>query len=277
MNDALRRRRPRRRAVVALAGAAALALAACTGAPTVASPSPSASAAGVSVLSLPSPSSTYDATSDPIVRVVQRVTPSVVTVTTRTQSIPTIFGQSASQRGVGTGFVVRSDGFILTNEHVVENAETITVTLPNGRDLPARVVASDHDHDLAVLKVDATGLTAVSLGDSSKLVVGERVVAIGYALDLSGGPTVTSGVISSLQRTIEVQDSNGGPGSTTRTYRDVIQTDAALNPGNSGGPLVTLDGRVVGIDVAGSSQAENIGFAVAVNAAKALIIQALTA
>jgi S1-C subfamily serine protease len=173
--------------------------------------------------------------------------------------------------------VVRADGFILTNQHVVENANSITVTLPGGRELAARVVASDHDHDLALLKVDATGLTPVTLGDSSSLVVGERVVAIGYALDLSGGPTVTSGVISSLQRTIQVQDSSGGPGATTRTYRDVIQTDAALNPGNSGGPLVTLDGRVIGIDVAGSTQAENIGFAVAVDAAKSLVGKALTA
>ena len=266
--------------VRAAAGAvvAAVVLAACSGGSPTAAPSatPSSGSDGVSVLtSLPTPAGTYDASADPIVRVVKAVTPSVVTVTTRTQSVPSFFGQSAAQKGVGTGFVVRSDGFILTNEHVVEGADSITVTLPSGRELAARVVATDHDHDLALLKVDATGLRPLALGDSSTLVVGERVVAIGYALDLSGGPTVTSGVISSVQRTIEVQDPNGGPGGSVRTYKDVIQTDAALNPGNSGGPLVTLDGRVVGIDVAGSTNAENIGFAVAVNAAKALLSQAL--
>ena len=269
--------RPSRLRVAVVAGAAPLTLAACRAAAPATTPSatPTSGSQAEVLSSLPTSASSYDASTDPIVQVVKAVTPSVVTVITRTQSVPNFFGQSASSKGVGTGFVVRSDGFILTNEHVVEGADSITVTLPSGRELAARVVASDHDHDLALLKVDATGLKAVTLGDSSSVVVGERVVAIGYALDLSGGPTVTSGVISSLQRTIEVQDSNGGPGSTTRTYRDVIQTDAALNPGNSGGPLVTLDGRVIGIDVAGSTQAENIGFAVAVDAAKSLLSSAL--
>jgi S1-C subfamily serine protease len=92
-------------------------------------------------------------------------------------------------------------------------------------------------------------------------------VAVGYALDLTGGPSVTSGIISSVQRTVQAQDASGA----VRTYRDVLQTDAALNPGNSGGPLVTLDGKVVGVNVAGSTQAENIGFAVAIDAAKPLL------
>jgi S1-C subfamily serine protease len=157
---------------------------------------------------------------------------------------------------------------------VVENATGITVSLADGRKLAARVLATDRDRDLAVLKVDAEDLPAVTLGDSSTAVVGERVVAIGYALDLSGGPTVTSGIISSLQRTIQVQDPSEG---SVRTYRDILQTDAALNPGNSGGPLVTLDGRVVGVNVAGSSQAENIGFAITINAAKSLMQQAINA
>jgi S1-C subfamily serine protease len=163
--------------------------------------------------------------------------------------------------------VVRSDGIILTNAHVVEGAADVTVTLPDGRQLPATVLATDSEHALAVLDITATGLSVLSLGDSSSVVVGERVIAVGYALDLTGGPSVTSGIISSVRRTIQAQDASGA----VRTYRDVLQTDAALNPGNSGGPLVTLDGEVVGINVAGSTQAENIGFAIAIDAAKALL------
>lgn len=106
------------------------------------------------------------------------------------------------------------------------------------------------------------------------MAVGQRVIAVGYALSLEGGPTVTSGIISSLERTIRVQDSSGvSPG--VRTYSDVLQTDAALNEGNSGGPLVTLDGEVIGVNAAGSALAENIGFAIAIDAAKPLIEEAI--
>jgi serine protease Do len=170
---------------------------------------------------------------------------------------------------------VDGDRFVVTNEHVVEGAQSVTVTLPqpDGRTLDATVVATDTEHDLAVLRVDSTGLPTVTLGDSADLQLGQRVVAIGYALGLEGGPTVTSGIVSSLDRTIEVQDPNAPSG--TRTYADVLQTDAAINPGNSGGPLIDLEGHVVGIDSAGSSSAENIGFAIAIDAAKPLIQQAL--
>lgn len=208
----------------------------------------------------------YDPGTEPIVQVVEQVTPSVVTVTsTLTTSMP--FGGGASGRAVGTGFVVRADGLIVTNQHVIDGASAVTVTLADGTELAATVLATDDERDLAVLDVDAAGLPALTLGDASDLAVGERVVALGYALELEGGPTVTSGIISSLERTIEVSTNDG----TTKTYRDVLQTDAALNAGNSGGPLVTLDGRVVGVDVAGSSGAENIGFAVSVDAARALL------
>ena len=214
----------------------------------------------------------YDPDADPVVQVVRRVTPAVVTVTRRTAGFGVFGGDTG--RGVGTGFVVRSDGLILTNDHVVEDATDLVVTLPDGRSLDARVVATDPQNDLAVVKVDASGLVTVPLGDSSDVVVGERVVAIGYALSLTGGPTVTSGIISSLERTIQVQDRSGGFPSV-RTYPDVLQTDAALNPGNSGGPLVTLDGEVVGVNAAGTVQAENVGFAIAIDAAKPLIDQAV--
>jgi S1-C subfamily serine protease len=202
-----------------------------------------------------------------IVQVVEELTPSVVTVTSTLGFDPFGGGQG---KAVGTGFVVRQDGIILTNQHVVAGASSVSVALPSGSVMAARVVASDTDHDLAVLKVDATGLPAVALGDSGALQVGETVVAIGYALDLGGGPTVTSGIVSSLARSIDVQDGNG-----VRTYHGVLQTDAALNPGNSGGPLVTLDGRVVGVDVAGGTNSENIGFAVPVNAARSLLADAI--
>ncbi len=272
---------------LALPVAALLALTACaTSAATVAASKTAASS--VSVPAQPSTSSTstssststaaYDPQTDPIVQVVDRVTPAVVTITSQVRSTD-MFGGSSSGKAVGTGFVVRSDGVILTNYHVIENALDTTVTLADGRSLSARVLATDQDHDLAVVKIGATDLPTVTLGDSSDVAVGERVVAIGYALSLAGGPTVTSGIISSLARTIQVQDTSGTSGSqaTVRTYRDILQTDAALNPGNSGGPLVTLDGRVIGIDAAGSTQAENVGFAIAIDAAKPLIQRAFAA
>jgi S1-C subfamily serine protease len=125
--------------------------------------------------------------------------------------------------------------------------------------------------------VNATGLPTVPLGDSAKVALGERVVAVGYALALPGGPTVTSGIISALQRTVQAQDPNGGAGGQpiTRTYQDVMQTDAAINPGNSGGPLLDLAGNVIGINTAGNESAQNIGFAIAINAARPIIEQAV--
>jgi serine protease Do len=154
----------------------------------------------------------------------------------------------------------------------------VTLPPPGGRVFAARVIGGDSDHDLAVLKVDATGLPTVPLGDSKALALGERVVALGYALALPGGPTVTSGIVSALDRTVQVQDpnetdANGQP--LTRTYQDVIQTDAAINPGNSGGPLVDMAGNVIGIDSAGNESAQNIGFAIAIGAAKPIIEQAI--
>jgi S1-C subfamily serine protease len=173
---------------------------------------------------------------------------------------------------VGTGFVIREDGVIVTNFHVVEGALSIKVTLPppDGRSYQARVIGSDPDRDLAVLKVGARGLPTVPLGDSSTLALGQRVVALGYALALEGGPTVTSGIISSLERTVQVQDRSAG---VVRTLQDALQTDAAINPGNSGGPLVDMAGNVVGINTAGAGQAENIGFAIAMNDTTRAIIE----
>jgi serine protease Do len=220
-------------------------------------------------------------TEEPVVAVVKESLPAVVNVTTDLFQ-PDPFGGTRQSQGVGTGFIVRSDGIVVTNCHVVEGASKITVFLTGqnrvqGRHLSARVIGSDCLHDLAVLKVGATGLPTVPLGRSSVLQLGQSVVAIGYALDLTGGPTVTTGIVSSLDRTIKAQDPGCAPQTCrggVRTYTGVIQTDAAINPGNSGGPLLNLRGQVVGIDSAGSQNAENIGFAIPIDDAKDTILNA---
>ena len=216
-----------------------------------------------------SPLPSVDPGADPIVRVVQAVRPAVVSVTTNVSS------PGGTGQGTGTGFVVRPDGFVVTNFHVVEGALNIRVVTENGRRFEARVVGGDPEADLAVLKVAARGLPIVPLGNSERLELGERVVAIGFALALQGGPSVTSGIVSATGRTIEAADPNTPEGG--RTYEDLIQTDAAINPGNSGGPLVDLSGRVVGINTAGvrAAEAENIGFAIAINRARPVIEAAI--
>jgi S1-C subfamily serine protease len=212
---------------------------------------------------------------DQIVAVVQRVLPAVVNVTTDQYQPGAGDGQ-----GVGTGFVVRSDGVIVTNCHVVEGASKITVFSSDDKpkEYAGRVIGGDCEHDLAIVKIDATGLPTVALGSSADLQLGQRVVALGYALALDGGPTVTTGIVSSLGRTIRANDPNCDTetcgANQTRVYAGVIQTDAAINPGNSGGPLVNLRGQVVGINSAGSQNAENIGFSIPIDAAKDTIAHA---
>src|SRR5262245_39119381 len=173
-------------------------------------------------------------------------------------------GGGLTQRGAGSGFVIRQDGVILTNNHVVENAKQITVTLNDGRDFEAKVMGRDPKTDLAVLKIDgATNLPTAKLGDSEALSVGDWVVAIGNPFGLSN--TVTAGIVSAKGRTI-----GEGP------YDDFIQTDAPINPGNSGGPLYNENGEVVGINTAIFSQSGGsvgIGFAIPINLAKQLVPQ----
>jgi serine protease Do len=209
-----------------------------------------------------------------LVALIEQVRPSVVNVSTE-GVVQTLFGRRRV-KGVGTGFVIRSDGVIVTNYHVVENADTITVHTPppDGGDYSARVIGGDARADLAVLKIDAKGLPPLRPGDSGALRLGDQVVALGFALGLKGGPTVTTGIVSGLGRTIHVRDRGCEECKHhSRTYRDVIQTDAAINPGNSGGPLVNMRGEVVGINTAGASAAaaENIGFAIAIDAAEPTI------
>ncbi len=158
----------------------------------------------------------------------------------------------------GSGFIVSQDGYILTNNHVVEDAEKITVTLLDGRELQAKLVGTDPSTEVAVIKVDANNLHALEMADSDTLEVGSWVIAIGNPFGLSH--TVTAGIVSA----------KGRSGLGLSTYEDFIQTDAAINPGNSGGPLVDLDGKVVGINTAivGSSGNIGIGLAIPINMAK---------
>jgi serine protease Do len=225
-------------------------------------------------ISTPSGSGGSDAQNgDRVVQVVDFVEPAVVSITATT-TVSNPFLGDTTQQGEGSGFIVSADGWIFTNDHVIENASKIRVTLPDGRSFDASVADTDPEHDFAVLHVDATGLPTVKLGRSSTLDLGQSVVAIGYALGLSGGPTVTSGIISSLERTVQAQDPAGNG---TRTYRNVLQTSAAINPGNSGGPLVDLNGNVIGVNSAGVSSADNIGFAIGIDAALPFINSAIGA
>jgi S1-C subfamily serine protease len=192
------------------------------------------------------------------------VRPSIVAIhTTVTQTDP--FGQEVEGEAAGSGFVLSTDGFIVTNNHVVEGASDITVTLGDGSKEDAELIGSDPRSDLAVLKVDRTDLAALALGDSDAINVGDPVVAIGNALDLGAEPTVTGGLVSAKDRTIT--EPNGS------VLVDLIQTDAAISPGNSGGPLLDMTGHVVGINTAVAGQGQNIGFAISINRANDLIDQ----
>lgn len=163
----------------------------------------------------------------------------------------------------GTGFVVRSDGLIVTNRHVVDvGGADYTVILNNGKKYPAKILAKDAFQDMAVLKISATGLQALDLGDSDQLAVGQTVIAIGNALGQFSN-SVSKGIISGLSRSITAQSRD-----SSEKLDKVIQTDAAINPGNSGGPLMNLDGKVIGINTAIASGAQNVGFAIPVNRIK---------
>jgi serine protease Do len=164
--------------------------------------------------------------------------------------------------GVGSGVIIDSNGHILTNNHVIDDAERLKVTLSDGRVLRGRVLGGDETTDLAVIKVEADApLPVAELGDSSVLKVGQIVFAIGNPFGLTGGPAVTAGIVSSLKRSIQ-----------TRTgVLELVQTDAAINPGNSGGPLVNTKGEVVAINTANMPYAQGIGFAVPVNSAKEIL------
>ncbi len=200
---------------------------------------------------------------------VQQISPAVVTITT-TSTTYSFFGGPEIAQGSGTGMILTSDGYILTNNHVVpQGSSNVTVMLTNQKQYSANIVANDPTDDLALLKINATGLPTVKLGDSSKVVVGESVIAIGNALGEFQN-TVTNGIISATNRSITASDSSAASGS--ESLSGLFQTDAAINLGNSGGPLIdTSDGLVIGVDTATSAQGQNLGFAIPINVAKNFI------
>jgi len=167
------------------------------------------------------------------------------------------------ETGIGTGFIIKKDGYIVTNQHVIDNATEIMVKVASNSDaVKATVVGQDYDLDLAVLKISGTNYPTLPMGDSVDIQVGEWVVAIGqpYGLD----HTVTAGVISAKGRPISIED---------RNYKNLIQTDAAINPGNSGGPLINMNGQVIAINTAVNASAQGIGFAIPINTAKDVLTQ----
>ena len=202
-----------------------------------------------------------------------RVLPSVVSISTTSQN----------GSGTGSGFVIRSDGYILTNNHVINDViggqGNLTVTLNDGKKFSGKILGADSSYDLAVIKINVTGLPALQFGNSDLIQVGDQVIAIGSPLGLSG--TVTSGIISAKNRAVT---SSGGTGESS--FINALQTDAAINPGNSGGPLVDATGAVIGVNSAiaslgssfgGQSGSIGLGFAIPINQAKRTAEQLISA
>lgn len=191
--------------------------------------------------------------------IVDSVLPAVVYVGSLT--IDTITGQPALIAS-GSGAILRSDGYILTNKHVLEGARTAVVILENREIFDITGMWKDDVTDLAIIKIDSTGLPVIPFADSDNIRVGDWVIALGHPLGISplnGGATVTSGIVSNLGQSFSIGTDN---------YYDVIQTDSAINPGNSGGPLVNMNGEFIGLNTAGSEQAQNINFAINVSTAE---------
>ena len=252
-------------AVLAAGGTAAL----VTGplAPSVA-PATASSATPGAVAAIAGSGSTDGIEIADLTDVVAAVRDSVVTITSEGFSSRG-FNQIPST-GVGSGIVLTGNGYILTNRHVVANSQALTVELADGRQLDAEVITVSDDHDLALIKIDAAGLSPAVIGNADALEVGQTAIAIGSPLG-TFTETVTRGIISGTGRTITVSDESTG---RPVTMTGLLQTDAAINPGNSGGPLLDASGAVIGINTAVSSEAEGLGFAIPISAAASLINEA---
>jgi S1-C subfamily serine protease len=195
---------------------------------------------------------------------------SVVTITADGMSGNDLSPFGAPTGGIGSGVIITANGYILTNRHVVEGAQTLSVQLQDGKSYPAKLIEQSTAKDLALIKIDATGLSPARIGDSGAIQVGQTAIAIGSPLG-TYTETVTKGIISGLGRTITVRDEITG---RPVTMDDLIQTDAAINPGNSGGPLMDATGQVVGINTAVASSAQGLGFAIPIKDAADLIAKA---
>lgn len=205
-----------------------------------------------------------------IAEIADKVSASVVSIVTSTKT-RNFFGQDYESAAAGTGIIVTNDGYVLTNKHVINGATSINVVLDDGTTYEnVDLVTTDPLNDVAFLKIkDVSNLTPATLGDSKTLTVGQQVMAIGNALGQYQN-TVTVGVVSGLGRSVTASD---GSGYNTETLSDMIQTDAAINSGNSGGPLVNAAGEVIGINTATSTSAENMGFAIPISSVKGMLAQ----
>lgn len=202
--------------------------------------------------------------------IVDKISSSVVSIVTEVKTV-SYFGQTSTGEAAGTGVIVTSDGYVLTNKHVIDGASKISVVLDDGTTYKdVEVAAVDPLNDVAFLKIkDVSGLTAATLGDSKTITVGQQVIAIGNALGQYQN-SVTSGIISGTGRSLTATDSTG---TLSEKLTDMIQTDAAINSGNSGGPLVNAAGEVIGINTANGSGTDNIGFAIPIAAVKGMLSQ----
>jgi S1-C subfamily serine protease len=233
------------------------------------------SAAETPVTSAPATTSDAAGDNEVIIGVVERVAPAVVTINVTSNVSQSQFPgggngpQGFVQQGTGSGVIITDDGLILTNHHVVEDADTVSVVLADGRTFDGKVAGIDTYTDLAFVKVDATGLPTAELGDSSAIRIGQLAIAMGDPLGEFPG-SVSAGIVSGLDRSVVVSDiARGG----ANRLNHLIQTDAAINPGNSGGPLLDGDGKVIGIDTAQAGSAQGIGFAIPIDLAKPIIEQ----
>lgn len=203
-----------------------------------------------------------------ITQVLEQVNECVVGISKLKNLGNTVFLENgSSELGLGTGMIVTADGYILTNEHVSgAKYSSCYVTLPNGKNYTASVVWSDSDIDLSIIKINAKNLPYVTLGNSSNVQVGEKVYAIGNPIGFEFQRTVTSGIISAVNRTITIEEDG-----KSSYMEDLIQTDATINPGNSGGPLINSQGEVIGVNSVKITSAEGIGFAVPINTVKTIV------